>query len=330
MDLPSFVEAYLTRRDWGASPLTPTAGYPIATGQVVGAVEHHTVMVLPDYDGDGYSRGDLDDILRYMRQLQRARPDLGNEVPYTFVLFPGTTDATCVVAEGRGLGRTGAHTAGLNSTRIAIAVAGNTDADAPLTDGMVRGFRWVCSWALDDPAGAVATIGHQQAPPYFQNGVNLNATACPGRDGMANLPKLQPPFTIDDPAPAEEDDDMLAEDRQQLYAIAGVVSDLAAHIKGSDGGRMDRIEKGVVVDIPTVVAASGQAVKGHLEHVVLNIAVPRLETDDEDGGGPVDVQALATALLPHLREGQADELADAILRRQAEITAAGLAAAGGQ
>jgi hypothetical protein len=320
VDLPSFVEAYLTRRDWGASPLTPTAGYPIDTGQVVGAVEHHTVMVLPDYDGDGYSRGDLDDILRYMRQLQRARPDLGNEVPYTFVLFPGTTDATCVVAEGRGLGRTGAHTAGLNSTRIAIAVAGNTDADAPLTDGMVRGFRWVCSWALDDPAGAVATIGHQQAPPYFQNGVNLNATACPGRDGMANLPKLQPPFTPDDPAPAEEDDDMLAEDRQQLYAIAGVVSDLAAHIKGGigpDGStRMDRIEAGVGA-LPGAIVAGTQAVKGHLEHVVLNVAVPMLRSE-----GPVDVQALATALAPYLEPADAEELAEAVIRRTGEIYAA--------
>jgi GH25 family lysozyme M1 (1,4-beta-N-acetylmuramidase) len=133
--------------------------------------------------------------------------------------------------------------------------------------------------------------------------------------------------------PTQEDDDMLPQDREQLYAIAGVVEDLAAHVKGQtvDGtSRMDRIERGVLADLPKVLAASTQAVKGHLEHVVLNIAVPRLEADDDDGPGPIDVEALATALVPHLVDGQADELADAILRRQAEITAAGLAAAGGQ
>jgi hypothetical protein len=204
MTLPHFVEAFLSRSDWGASPLVPTAGYPLALDAPVGAVLHHTVM--PRLRGES--------VEAYMRRLQRARPDLGNEVPYTFLLFAGATDSTCVIAEGRGMGRTGAHTAGLNSSRIAIAVAGNTDADAPMTAGMVAGFRWVCATQLANPDGAVPTIGHQQAPPYFQGGTNLNATACPGHDGMGNLPNLQPPFTAS--FTQQEDDDMFTDDDRAL------------------------------------------------------------------------------------------------------------------
>jgi hypothetical protein len=270
VDLPHYVEAYLTRPDWGAQPLVPTAGYPLAFTAPVGAVLHHTVMpMLPGETPDAY-----------MRRLQRARPDLGNEVPYTFVLFPGASDASCVVAEGRGMGRTGAHTAGLNSTRIAIAVAGNTDADCPLTAGMVAGFRWVCATFLANPFHAVPTIGHQQAPPYFSGGANLNATACPGNDGMANLPKLQPPFIL------EEDDDMplTADDHM---AIALRVRDVLASPEFNPG----------TVPSPNVTAA--------LSEIQANTRALLAGTSTLDA-------ADVTAIVQGLRDNLGDEIARSI------------------
>jgi hypothetical protein len=200
-ELPSYVEHYSSRDDWGGGDVR--SGHPVPESQIVGWVQHHTAFALRDFDGDGFLRGDLDDARRYMRTLQTARPDLGGEVPYSWVIFPGSSDDTCIIAEGRGRGRTGAHTAGLNSTRYAFAIAGNTDADLPLTPGMIRGMRWLASQVIV-VASPVPTIGHQQAPPYFQNGVNLNATGCPGGNGLAHLAELQPPFSApaDTAAPA--------------------------------------------------------------------------------------------------------------------------------
>lgn len=211
VELPPSVEAYLDRADWGASPLEPKA-VALPTSQFEGFVLHHTVFVLTDYDRDGFVNGDLDDMRRYTRVLQVARPDLGSEVPYSWVIFAGSTDDTCVIAEGRGKGRKGAHTAGLNSTRYAWAIAGNTDADRPITPGMVAGMRWLASVMLDDPEHAAPAIGHQQAPAYFQNGSNLNATGCPGSDGLRHLAELQPPYRSTDrppaPSPAPPEDDV--------------------------------------------------------------------------------------------------------------------------
>ncbi|MCP3856062.1 MAG: N-acetylmuramoyl-L-alanine amidase, partial [Actinomycetia bacterium] len=128
--------------------------------------------------------GDLDDIAAYMRRLQTVRPDLGPEVPYSFVVFAGDGPLDVVVCEGRGRGRTGAHTAGHNSTSYGVAYAGNTE-DEPVTAGMEEGVRWVGRTMLDDPEGARPTAGHWQS----------KATACQGRNGKAVQDRQQPPFT---------------------------------------------------------------------------------------------------------------------------------------
>lgn len=191
---------YLSRDEWQAGAIG--AGHAAPHSQFTGLAIHHTVMVLPDYDRDGFLNGDLDDICRYMRQLQVSRPDLGLEVPYSFVVFLGATDNDCVVAEGRGFGRTGAHTVGFNSSRYGVAFAGNASV-SPATDGVVDGIRWVGS-ALADPAGANPTFGHR----------DVKATECPGNHLYARLGELQPPFTR---TPLEEDDMPYSED--QLLAL---------------------------------------------------------------------------------------------------------------
>ena len=172
---------FLARNQWGAGDLH--SGYVVAPAQFVGLVAHHTVMVLPDYDRDGFTHGDIDDISRYMRTLQPARPDLGNEVPYSYVVFRGADDQSCVVAEGRGRGVTGAHTEGYNSTRYGIAFAGNADTDL-ITPGVLAGYRF-CGRQLVNPSAALPTIGHR----------DTKATACPGAHLYSQLAEIQPPFT---------------------------------------------------------------------------------------------------------------------------------------
>lgn len=167
----------ITRPMWGADPVAVQLGAAIPEGQVVGLVLHHTVT-------DWVPSGSEDDVATHMRYLQRVRPDLGLEVPYSFVVLEHPDPAHAWLAIGRGRGRTGAHTIGYNSTRYGVAVAGNYT-DRPLTPGMVQAIRDVGRWYLADPIGAEPTMAHRQ----------VAATACPGTTAMGQLPELHPPFT---------------------------------------------------------------------------------------------------------------------------------------
>lgn len=171
---------YLTRASYGAGPVT--VGHAVPISQFVGLVVHHTVIVLPDYDHDSLIAGDLDDCIRYMQQLQHARPDLGDDCPYSYVVFEGAEAWDCVVAEGRGLGRTGAHTIGYNSSRYGCAFAGDFTTWSP-TPGMWEGVRFV-GRMLDQPADANPTLEHR----------DVYATQCPGISTPSPAP-AQPPFT---------------------------------------------------------------------------------------------------------------------------------------
>jgi hypothetical protein len=135
-----------------------------------------------------------------MRRLQKVRPDLSNDVPYSFVIMPGATHDDCVVAEGRGFGRTGAHTVGHNSTGYGIAFAGNFT-DEPPSHGMLEGVRWI-GRRLADPINALHTLGHRDTG---------YGTACPGDATVPLLGFLQPPFTEPDIDEPEEDDMQLTD-----------------------------------------------------------------------------------------------------------------------
>lgn len=186
----------LERVDWRADGgATPQAGYPAPHAQFVGLAIHHTVMVLPDYDRDGHLRGDLDDVRLYMRTLQYARPDLGPDVPYSFVVFPGARDEDGIVAVGRGFGRTGAHTIDYNSTRYGVAYAGNASIDR-VTPGVLEAVRWVGA-RLASPGTAAATFGHR----------DVKSTECPGNNLYALLDRVQPPFAAPAPLPDFRKDD---------------------------------------------------------------------------------------------------------------------------
>jgi hypothetical protein len=107
--------------------------------------------------------------------------------------------------EGHGIARQGAHTGGRNSIARAIVLVGNHEV-SPVTDPqieaiaglLVHGFRsgW---WRAARLAG-----GHQQAPGA--------STACPGRHGMAAIPRInERAAAILAGAPIEGDDVQLTD-----------------------------------------------------------------------------------------------------------------------
>jgi hypothetical protein len=188
---------YLDRAAWGALEM-PRAGRVVPREQFTGLAVHHTVMVC---------NGDIGD---YMRRLQTARPDLGLDVPYSFVVFDGPNEYDYTVCEGRGFDRTGAHTQGNNSTRYGVALAGDYTS-VPPTIGQLAGIRWVGA-QLVDPIGARATIGH----------CDVHATACPGVMAYPLLDRLQPPFAASPPSPILEEL-LVSTSAFQLIGNAGLV-----------------------------------------------------------------------------------------------------------
>lgn len=186
---------FVDREAWRARVDLPRLGHVVPHEQFVGLAVHHTVTLVADVDQDGLIAGDIDDAAAHMRYLQTVRAhDLGADVPYSFVVFEGAGPDDAIVAEGRGYGRTGAHTAGYNSSRYGVAFAGDFTDRTP-TPGMVAAVRWLGS-TLADPAGAELTLGHRQVYP----------TACPGDAAYPLLVHMQPPFGHLAPTPQEDED----------------------------------------------------------------------------------------------------------------------------
>lgn len=172
---------YIPRSIWGGGPLR--SGHVVPHSQFKRLVFHHVVTEVLDYDYDSMVNGDIDDICEYMRRLQHARPDLGDEVPYSHVGFEGAHEDDVIVAEGRGFGVTGAHTIGYNSSAYGFAFAGNYTNKRP-TRGQWDGGIWIGS-QLHDPTNAGPSLEHR----------DVYATQCPGL--MTETPALaQPPFTF--------------------------------------------------------------------------------------------------------------------------------------
>lgn len=236
---------FLSRATWGADPLEVQVGYAVPHEQFVGLVVHHTVIVMPDYDRDGYLNGDLDDVARYMRQLQRARPDLGDEVPYSFVFFEGADPDDIIIAEGRGYGRTGAHTVGYNSTRYGCSLAGDYTEHAP-TPGQWAGIRSIGA-SLADPVGAQPTIGHR----------DVAATACPGNDAYPHLDLLQPPFTtLEDEVTPEQ----MAQIQQWFGDTQNLIKAHDANLKQYIGDTQNQINNEVEAKIDALTAKVDAAI----------------------------------------------------------------------
>lgn len=185
------MDIYLSRADWGANRNLPRLGFPVDPLKRTEIHVHHTAAVdTSDFTKNRWSKKNA---IKYMRALQTIRPDLGKDIPYTETFFV-LENLDVAIMEGRGLWRTGAHTAGHNTAGFGWSAAGNFDLGDPqavraLIGSMSNRYRWLKSQQFKNlgtshPDGRVA-YGHR----------DTKSTACPGQhlyaalDGFGEIPK---------------------------------------------------------------------------------------------------------------------------------------------
>ena len=167
-----FTINYVPREEWDT--VGRKAGYYTGPENFTALVPHHTVT--------GFVLAYYELVIDRMRFLQNLRPDLGGDIPYNWVVFAGQDDNEAWVAEGRGLGWTGAHTYGYNSSVHAASFWGNSVTD-PVSPAVLEAFRF-CGRLM--PYATNPTLDHGQYPNQ--------GTACAGTKIRAALDQLQPPF----------------------------------------------------------------------------------------------------------------------------------------
>lgn len=196
---------YYTRGEWGARTDIPRLGYSVSRSARTHGIFHHTVVV--DDDATPNTWETVQECFGKQRQLQVIRPDLGLDVPYSFVFYR-MADRKLSVLEGRGLDRTGAHTYGHNTKGIGIAGEGNFQLPASFVDyrdnlsrflGWLKFDQGMTNLGSDRPARAVV-YGHQ----------DFDSTACPGYWLYQTLPSLS--FK-------KEDDKMKPEDWTEVNRL---------------------------------------------------------------------------------------------------------------
>ena len=210
---------YLSRREWGADTDLPRLGQHYPADEPVEAIQHHVVAT--DDDATPNRWESVAEIIPKMQRLQTVRPDLGLDVPYSYVTFlmKYTHKTGLILCEGRGPYRRGAHTSYHNRTGRAMAIEGNLQLGEPIEE-YVEMLSWAWGWIKEEhglrnlgnakPVNGGVIFGHQ----------DFYATACPGRNMMAVIADITLTAYV---APVEEDDmkPYLAwdRDRQRAYLI---------------------------------------------------------------------------------------------------------------
>ena len=168
---------YLSREEWGADPDYPRLGYLVPRGRRTHVIQHHTVG---QDDDDTPALWETEhEVKREMRRLQFIRPDLGNDVPYSFVFFQ-MKSGDLYVCEGRGADRTGAHTRGHNTKGIGCAWHANFQR-YPFGRRYIAPASWFFDW-LKYERGLV-NLGTVKPPNRDTFGHrDFAQTACPGQN----------------------------------------------------------------------------------------------------------------------------------------------------
>ena len=236
----------LTRRDWGASPREITVGHPAVPADWKRVVFHHTVII--DNDATPNLWTNLAEVKAKMRQLQKIRPDLGSEVPYSFVLFL-MEDGSLIVCEGRGTRRTGAHTIGHNSEWLGQAFEGDFE---NFTQDIRRWIPRVNHWNY-----WLRKEGCVNLRPPFNVHQDVSQTACPGSEVISRRELFSYAELVTVAPPPEEEDmadpqaraaiDILIQSAHlqqaeldhhtgQITFLSAVVVEHQRRIDGLDGG----------------------------------------------------------------------------------------------
>lgn len=177
---------YLTRKEWGADEALPRLGHTVQGDERTEVYIHHTVGV--DNDATPNVWETMHEVTTWMRRLQTIRPDLGLDVPYSFVAFfmPGEL----VICEGRGAMRSGAHTIGHNRSAIGLAVHGNFQLP---TFGLEAYVKAMGVWLHRLKVNQLPFLG-STAPPgrdVFGHRDSGASTNCPGDHLYARLSDLR-------------------------------------------------------------------------------------------------------------------------------------------
>lgn len=190
---------YVDRAGWGSDRSIPRLGRIVPRTQRTKAIIHHTVIV--DSDATKNFWETEAEVIQKMRELQRARPDLGRDVPYNFVIFlMNTNPASIYACEGRGEDRSGAHTIGHNTAGIGIALQGDFENNPTDPTPYVPLISLFLGWLKFDPNGPgyggpydpLRSLGTDR-PSNRQVWCHrdLDDTACPGDRVVAILSQLE-------------------------------------------------------------------------------------------------------------------------------------------
>ena len=191
---------FVDRQGWGAKKSFPRMGHRVPRAKRTHVIIHHTV-VTDRSDTSPAVWETLREIYRNMRRLQTIRPDLGNDVPYNFVVYLMARKSGIVICEGRGEDRSGAHTKGHNTEGIGVAFAGNFE-DETVAGLEVSKRVYLLSgflgWLKYDPSHleygtyrAMKNLGSMRPSDravYFHQ--DFKNTACPGKRAIPHLSQL--------------------------------------------------------------------------------------------------------------------------------------------
>jgi len=179
----------LSRRDWGADPTLPRRGHLIGPLKRTEVVIHHTTITNTGAKPNEWR--DLSQVKKRMQQLQRIRPDLGLDVPYSFVAFR-MSNGKLMLGEGRGLDRTGAHTAGHNRSALGIAFQGNFERPtsvSKLRSQLQELGRWLRDLRTDQGFTNLGSSRPDNREAFGHR--DFKSTACPGKNLFAQLDALR-------------------------------------------------------------------------------------------------------------------------------------------
>ncbi len=191
---------FVDRKGWKAQNAFPRQGHKVARSRRTHVILHHTVV--PDAnDASLVIWETLPEVYKNMRRLQTIRPDLGNDVPYNFVVFLMAKKNGMVICEGRGEDRSGAHTKGHNTASIGIALAGNFHEDnvpgmevakrMHLLSGFLGWLRYAPSHPDYGRFPAMKNLGSiRPADRAVYVHQDFKSTACPGKRALPHLSQL--------------------------------------------------------------------------------------------------------------------------------------------
>ncbi len=168
----------IPRAEWGAKAVTgmAPAHYPMGALWI-----HHSAT---------YPTSDPATDMRLLQQIGISRGF--SDVSYTFAIHPSGA-----ILEGRELQYVGAHTAGNNSTSLAVVLIGFYGTTSPNAE-QVDAFHWLRDDLIEQGylyPGIYPTGGHRDAPG--------NSTDCPGDAAEAMLPAFRAPHDSQPPVQGE-------------------------------------------------------------------------------------------------------------------------------